>query len=224
MYRAQGRAREGTSLQAVWSKQRGFSQAITCTTGETGQQSPDLYITGFSHQPVLLHLALSINLRVSHAPENVSSPIWIKNLCYCSTNSAEGRVLEGLDWHTVMRLFGHQHLQACPLCLPFCLYHCPEAVNTSPTAALRGVCSHMLGLNLGGCNAGTGADVQMLLWGWYLLAEGWGQPRAETSHTPASGSAKACAPKPWSALLQGNPFVFFHCRRWIALHVQKFHT
>lgn len=70
----------------------------------------------------------------------------------------------------------------------------------------------MLGLNLGGCSAGTGADVQMLLWGWYLLAEGWGQPRAKASCTPASGPAKAHAPKSCSASLQGNPSVFFHCR------------
>lgn len=74
----------------------------------------------------------------------------------------------------------------------------------------------MLGLNLGSCNAGAGADVQTLCWGWYLLAEGWGQPGAGTSHIPAAQSAKACPSEPCGALLQANPPVFFllqtlHC-------------
>lgn len=51
-------------------------------------------------------------------------------------NSAEGRMHEGLDWCAVMRLLGQQCLQPCPLCLPFCLCHCPDTVNISPTAAL----------------------------------------------------------------------------------------
>lgn len=50
-------------------------QAATCTTGETGQQARDLHITGFAHQSVLLHFALSSKLREGHAPENVGSPV-----------------------------------------------------------------------------------------------------------------------------------------------------
>lgn len=222
--------REGTSLKAVWCEQRRFLQATTCTTAETGQWAPDLYITGFSHQPVLLHLALSLQLRVGHAPGNVSSSIWIENLCYSQIQQKEEymRVWAGMQWWDCLD---------SNVCNPAACA-CPSASITALTQltpvplllslsqlhklTLLRVCSYMLGLTLSGCNAGTAADVQMLLWGRYLLAEGSGQPRTETSHIPASGSAKACTPESCTAFFREILLSFSTADS--ALHAQCFHS